>query len=442
MRRARWATLLFVGTAAAQNWPSFRGPSASGVADGQKLPVAWAVAKGTNIAWKTPIPGLAHSSPIVWEGRIFVTTAVSSRPDAGFKRGLYGDGDASDDRSVQQWKVFCLNAKSGALIWERLAYQGEPREKRHVKATYANATPATDGEVVVAFFGSQGLYAYDLDGKALWTRDLGRLDAGAYDLPDYEWGTASSPILYRELVIVQCDQQKGSFLTALDRKTGKTVWKTERDELPSWGTPAIYTGKARTELVTNASNFIRGYDPMTGKELWRLGGSSKITAPTPISSGDLILVASGRRPEAPIFAIRAGAAGDITLSGEHTGSQSVAWSKTQRGPYMPTPLFYRGLLYVLGNAGIFDCYDFKTGREIYRERIPHQGSGFSASPVASDGKIYLSSEDGDIFVANAGERFELLKTNSMDEPIMSTPAISGGMLIVRTQHQVFGIRQR
>ena len=271
------------------------------------------------------------------------------------------------------------------------------------------------------------------------------MDAGAYDLPDYEWGTASSPILYRDLVIVQCDQQKGSFVTALDRKTGKPVWKTERDELPSWGTPTIYPGypgKTRAELVTNAANFIRGYDPMTGKELWRLGGSSKITAPTPIYSGDLIVVASGRRPEAPIFAIRAGAAGDITLPGQHTGSRSVAWSKTQRGPYMPTPLFYRGLLYVLGNAGILDCYDFNTGREIYRERIPHQGSGFSASPVASDGKIYLSSEDGDIFVVNAGERFELLKTNSMDEPIMATPAISGGTLIVRTQHQVFGIRQR
>jgi outer membrane protein assembly factor BamB len=442
MSRACLVTLGFLSMAAAlsaaavQNWPGFRGPGASGVAGDQKLPVEWDISKGKNIAWKTPIPGLAHSSPIVWGGRIFVTTAVSSKPDAGFKRGLYGEGDASDDRSVQQWKLFCLNARTGAILWERLAYQGAPKEKRHMKATYANATPATDGKVVVAFFGSQGLYAYDFDGKALWTRDFGRLDVGAYDLPDYEWGPASSPILYRDLVIVQCDQQKGSFLTALDRLTGKTVWKTERDELPSWGTPTIYPGKARAELVTNASNFIRGYDPMTGKELWRLGGSSKITAPTPIYSGDLILVASGRRPEAPIFAIHSGASGDIT------STESVAWSKTQRGSYMPTPLFYRGLLYVLANQGILDCYDFKSGREIYRERIPHQGSGFSASPVASDGKIYLSSEDGDVFVVNAGEHFELLKKNSMDDPVMATPAISGDMLIVRTQHQVFAIRQK
>jgi outer membrane protein assembly factor BamB len=446
VRRVRFTIFLIVFAAAAQNWPSFRGPDASGAAEGQKLPAAWNISKGSNIAWKTPIPGLAHSSPVVWGDRIFVTTAVSSRADASFKRGLFGEGDASDDRSVQQWKVLCLNRKTGAMVWERVAYQGVPKEKRHVKATYANATPVTDGEVVVAFFGSQGLYAYDLDGKPLWTRDLGRFDVGAYDLPEYEWGTASSPILYGDLAIVQCDQQKGSFLTALDRKTGKTVWRTERDELPSWGTPTVYPGnapgKARAELVTNASNFIRGYDPLTGKELWRLGGSSKITAPTPIYAGDLIVVASGRRPEAPIFAIHAGAAGDITLAGEKTQNHSVAWSKTQRGSYMPTPLFYRGVLYVLGNAGIFDAYDFKTGREIYRQRIPHQGSGFSASPVVSDGKIYLASEDGDIFVVSAGERFELLKTNSMNEPVMATPAISGGTLIVRTQHNLYGIRQR
>src|SRR5215472_10326253 len=425
---ARSIPLLLAFTAGAQNWPSFRGPSAAGVADGNQLPVAWNVSEGTNIAWKAPIPGLEHSSPIVWGHRVFVTTAVSSRGGDTFKRGLYGEGDASDDRSVQQWKLLCLNRKTGAIQWERVAYQGVPKEKRHMKATYANATPATDGEIVVAFFGSQGLYAYDLDGKAIWSRDLGRFDVGAYDLPDYEWGTASSPIVYRDLVIVQCDQQKGSFLTALDRKTGKTVWRAERDELPSWGTPTIVSSQARDELVTNSSNFIRGYDPLTGKELWRLGGSSKITAPTPIAAGGLIVVASGRRPEAPIFAVHTGASGDITLARDHTQNSAVAWSKTQRGSYMPTPLFYRGIVYVLGNAGIFDAYEVQTGREIYRQRIPHQGSGFSASPIASDGRIYLSSEDGDIFVASAGEQFDLLKTNSMEDPLMATPAISGGLL--------------
>ena len=427
--------LALTAAAAAQNWPSFRGPSASGVADHQNLPVKWDAAHGSQIKWSTPLPGLAHSSPIVWQDRVFVTTAISTgRPGASFKRGLYGAGDASDDTSPQQWKLICLDRKTGKILWDRIAYQGVPKEKRHMKATYANSTPVTDGKVVVAFFGSQGLYAYDLEGKLLWKRDLGRLNVGAYDLPEYEWGTASSPIVYHDQVIVQCDQQKGSFLEAFDRDTGKTIWKTDRDELPSWGTPSVYQGAARAELVTNGSNFVRGYDPATGKELWRLGGSSKITAPTPVFAAGLIVVASGRRPEAPIFAIRAGAAGNITGD-----THWVAWQKQQRGPYMPTPLIYGGYLYVLGNAGIFDCYSLEGGTEIYRERIPHQGSGFSGSPVASDGHIYLPSEDGDIFVVAAGPHFELLQKNEMGEPLMATPAISGGMLLVRTERHLWAI---
>lgn len=436
----RIALLVLMAIAApAQDWPSFRGPLASGVADGQNLPVKWDSERGTNVLWKTPIHGLAHSSPIVWGDRVFVTTAVSSKPGATFKPGLYGEGTASDDLSVQEWNLLCLDRATGRILWERTAYKGVPREKRHIKSTYANATPATDGRVVVAFFGSQGLYAYTLSGDLLWKRDLGRFDVGAYDAPEYEWGTASSPILYKDLVIVQCDQQKGSFLAALDAKTGATVWKTGRDELPSWGTPSIVSAKSRVELVTNGSNFIRGYDPVSGRELWRLGGSSKITAPTPVASDDVIIVASGRRPEAPIFAIRAGASGNITLPPGQSRSGSILWSKGQRGPYMPTPLIYDGRVYVLGNGGIFDCYALADGREIYRSRIPDAGSGFSASPVASDGKIYLSSEDGDVLVVKAGPQFELLARNGFGEPMMATPAISGSMIIVRGQHHVWAI---
>ena len=422
--------ILFLAlSAAVQNWPSFRGPAAAGTGDAQDLPLQWDVHSGDNILWHTPVPGLAHSSPIVWGDRVFVTTAVSSRPDASFKKGLFGAGDASDDTSVQKWQLLALDLHSGKLLWERTSYEGPPKQKRHVKSTYASSTPSTDGEVVVAFFGSQGLYGYDLSGKPLWQRDFGRLDVGAYDQPDFEWGTASSPILYNDLVIVQCDQQKGSFLIAVDRHTGKTVWRTERDELPSWGTPTVYPGK-RPELVTNGSNSIRGYDPRTGKELWHFGGSSKITAPTPVYSGDIIVVASGRGPEAPIFAIRAGSSGE------------VVWHKERRGPYMPTPLIYGKLLYILGNAGVFDCYDLQTGADVYRQRIPHQGSGFSGSPVASDGRIYLPSEDGDIFVVKAGPEFELLGKSEMGEPLMATPAIASGMMIVRTQHTLWAIGRR
>jgi outer membrane protein assembly factor BamB len=420
-------------------WPSFRGPDAAGIASGQDLPDHWNGEAGDNILWRTPIPGLAHSSPVIWGDRLFVTSAISSEQDASFRPGLYGDGDASTDRSSQRWMVYALDKHSGEMLWERVAHQGVPRDKRHVKSTYASATPATDGRIVVASFGSQGVYAYTVAGELLWSVDVGRLDLGAYDIPTFEWGPASSPIIWGDLVFLQYDTQQDSFLLALDARTGETVWKTERDELPSWGTPTVYEGPAGAELITNAPNFIRGYDPHTGEELWRLGGSSKITAPTPIFTDELIVVASGRRPEQPIFVLRPGARGDLTLDGEATSSNAVVWSLQRRGPYMPTPLIYDEMLYVLGNNGVFDAYDLATGEEIYRQRVPHLGSGFSASPVAADGKIYLSNEDGDMVVVTAGRDFAHVATNPMGELLMATPAISEGILYVRGTDSVFAI---
>ena len=291
-------------TQAADTWPGFRGLAAAGVANGQRLPEKWNGTTGAGIRWKVELPGLAHSSPIVWGDRVFVTTAISSRPGATFKPGLYGAGTASEDRTVHEWVVMAFDRRNGNLVWKETAYRGEPKEKRHIKATYANATPYTDGRYVVAFFGSQGLYAFDMNGKPVWKKDLGVLNTGAYDLPEYEWGTASSPILYKDMVIVQCDTQGESFLLAADVRTGTTIWKTVREELPSWGTPNVYQPArgGAPELVTNASNYVRGYDPDTGVERWRLGGSSKITAPTPVFSDGLFIVASGRAPERPIFA--------------------------------------------------------------------------------------------------------------------------------------------
>lgn len=421
------------------NWPSFRGPGAAGVLEGLNLPERWDAATGQGIRFKMEIPGLAHSSPVIWGDRLFLTTAVSSEGDASFKPGLYGSGEASRDRSEQDWRILCLDRKSGKSLWEKSATQGNPKDKRHIKSSYANSTPATDGEHVVALFGSEGLFCYTTKGELLWKKDLGRMDVGAYDLPSYEWGGASSPIIHDGKVIVQCDQQKGSFLIAVDLKTGQTVWKTPRDELPSWGTPTVYPGKTRVELVTNGSNFIRGYDPATGAELWRLGGSSKITAPTPVYAEGLIIVASGRAPERPIFAIRPGAVGDLTLRNGETSSQFVAWSKTRRGGYMPTPLIYRGQLYVLNNDGLLGCYDLKTGTEHYQERVPHRSFGFSASPVAADGKIYLAGEDGLVFVLQAGTQLKLLATNPVGEPLMATPALSDGTLYLRGSRHLFAV---
>ena len=425
--------------AAASHWPQFRGPNASGVGDGAHLPDTWSVADGRGIAWKAAIPGLAHSSPVVWGDRVFVTTAITSAKDATFKPGLYGEPTASEDVTVHKWNVIALDKRTGKILWERTAFEGTPKEKRHIKATYANATPATDGRYVVAFFGSQGLYAYDLDGNLKLKRDLGRLNAGAYDVPDYEWGTASSPILYKDLVIVQADQQKNSFLMALRVADGTTAWTPTRDEMPSWATPTVYTAGARPELVTNSPKFIRGYDPDTGQELWRLGRSSNITAPTPIFDKDLIVVMSGRRPNAPIFVLKPGASGDITLPAGSTGGGPVVWTRENAGSYMPTPVLYDGRLYVLKNQGILTCWDVKTGALVYEQRLAGVKSGFSASPVAADGKLYLPSEDGDVYVVKAGPTFELIATNAMGQPLMASPAIAGGLLIVRGERDLFAV---
>src|SRR6185369_1417769 len=423
-------------------WPSFRGQQASGIAERQNLPGRWDPKTGENILWRTPIPGLAHSSPVVWGNTIFVTSAVSSDPKATFRPGLYGDGDASQDRSQHRWMLYALDKRTGKIVWERVAHQGVPVDKRHIKSTYANSTPATDGRIVVAWFGSQGVYAYDVSGRLLWKVDLGRLDLGAYDIPTYEWGPASSPIIWNNLVILQCDTQADSFLLALNAATGKTVWKTDRDELPSWGTPTIVTTETGPVLVTNASNFIRGYDPRTGKELWRLGGSSKITAPTPIFDEGFFIVASGRGPERPIFVVKPSAHGDLTLPAGKTASEAILWSKTGRGSYMPTPLAYKGILYVLSNNGTFDAYNLKTGEEVYRQRLPTIGSGYSASPVAADDKIYLSNEDGEMLVIGAGDKFTHLATNSMGELLMATPALSEGVMYVRSSNSLFAIGRK
>jgi outer membrane protein assembly factor BamB len=420
-------------------WPSFRGPGASGVADGQNLPDTWDLKSGENILWRIPIPGLGHSSPIVWGDRIFVTTAVSSRPDATFVSGMYGAGTPSDDTTSQRWMILCVDRRTGNVMWERVAYEGVPIEKRHMKSTYASATPATDGRIVVAWFGSQGVYAYDFNGTLRWKVDLGHLDVGAYDVPNLEWGTASSPIIWNDLVFLQADTHKDSFVLALDAATGAVRWKADRDELPSWGTPTIVTTPAGPQLVTNGSNAIRSYDPRTGRELWRLGRSSKITVPTPFLADGLIVVASGRGPERPIFVVRPTASDDITPPEGQTSNAAVVWSRTGRGPYMPTPLAYDHALYVLANNGILHSYKVATGEEIYEARLPLLGNGFNSSPVAADGKIYLSGEDGDVTVIAAGPTFKHLATNSIGEPLMATPALSQGAMYLRTSMSLVAV---
>ena len=435
-------TLLMVVTARAQNWPQFRGTGASGVADGQAPPVKWNAETGENILWKTEIPGLAHASPIVWGDRVFIATAVSSNPKPYFRHGLFGDVDSDKDLSKHSWKLYCLDKKSGKILWERVATEGIPKVKRHIKATFANSTPVTDGKNVVVFFGAEGLYCYDVEGKLKWKLDLGTLDSGWFYDPDYQWGMATSPIIYKDLVILQVDVQKDSFIAGYDVKTGKQVWKTMRDEIPSWGTPTVYEGKTRAEVITNATHAARGYDPLTGKELWMLKGNPEITSTTPITAHDLIFIANSYRPNQPLYAIRPGASGDISLKEGQEASDFVAWSKQRGGSYQPTPIVYGDHLYVCNNNGAMGVYSAKTGERIYQQRVSDKATSYSASPVAADGKIYFSSEDGEIFVVKAGEKYELLSTNPMGEVLMATPAISEGMIIVRGQKHVFAIAEK
>jgi outer membrane protein assembly factor BamB len=429
-------------SAQAQNWPSFRGPQASGIGQGP-APTTWDAEKSVNIVWKAKVPGLANSSPVVWGDRVFVSTAISQEENPTFRTGDYGDVDSVESKAEYVWKVVSLDKGTGKILWEREVYKGVPKVKRHLKSSHANPTPATDGKHLVVSFGSQGLYCFDLDGNLLWKKDLGVLDSGYFFDPSYQWEFASSPVLYKNLVLVQVDIQKGSFVAAFDLKDGREVWRTQRNEISSWATPGVFETEKGAVMVTNATNAIRGYDALTGKELWTLRGNSQVVTPTPIMGHGLIFVVGGYPPLRPIYAIRPNASGDITLADDKSANDYIVWSKKQGGSYTPTPIIYGDYLYISHSSGLLAVYDVKTGAEIYKERIAGKRTiHFSSSPVAADGKLYFSSEDGDMFVVKAGPKFELLATNLVGEILMSTPAISDGMLIVRGRDHVFAIKEK
>ena len=420
----------------ARPWPAFRGSNASGNGDGQGAVTQWNIDTGQNVRWKTPIPGISNASPVVWGDHVFVVSAVSSAGDRTFRTGLYGDVKPVEDLSEHTWKIFSLDRKSGGILWEQTAFAGLPKVKRHTKASQANSTPATDGTHVVALFGSIGLLAaWDMKGRPLWTKDIGVLDSGWFFDPSYQWGHSSSPIVHDGKVIVQADMQKGSFIAAYDVKSGAELWRTPREEISTWGTPTMFEG----QIVTNGTT-VRAYDPKTGKELWTLGPNSEVTVGTPVVGDGLVFITGGYPPVRPIYAVRPAARGDVSLPKDATSSDVVAWSNTA-GTYIPTPLHYGGMLYTCGNDGILTAYDAKTGERLYRARVGGGGS-FSASPVAADGKLYFANEDGDVVVVLAGRKYEELAKNSMKEVVMSTPAISDGLVIVRTLGHVYGIGEK
>ena len=430
------ACLGFTATAAtaeAQRWPSFRGPDAAGVEAAGTPPLTWDLGAGTNVAWSTPIPGLGHSSPVVWGDRVFVTSAVVLPAAAGDAAAAADatvnlkDGGSVAVTSRHAWRLYCLDRATGRVLWERTAHEGVPRVKRHAKASQASASPATDGRHVVALMGSEGLYAYDMSGTPLWSKDLGRLNQGYVDDPKEEWSPGSSPVIYDGVVVVQNDRHADSYVAAFDVATGTEKWRVGRDEMPSWATP-IVAGGATPTIVTNSPRFIRGHDAATGRELWRVPEGNQVKVPTPVVFENLVIVTGGwPTGGCPIIAI------DMT-----TGK--VAWKLERGSSYTPTPLVYQGVLYVLVDNGVLSAYDPRTGRRHYQQRLARDAGGFSGSPTAAAGRIYLPSEDGVVFVVRAGTTFELLARNDMKEMLLSTPAIVGDQILVRTRSHVVSLR--
>jgi outer membrane protein assembly factor BamB len=421
-----------------QSWPSFRGPRASGVVEGHPTPTKWNVPSGEGVRFRVAVPGLAHSSPVVWGDSVYLTTAVA-RGEPVLKVGLYGNIESVAQEPAHRYVVYRFDKRTGKVLWERTAHEGVPRRPRHPKSTHANPTPATDGRRVVAFFGSEGLYCYDVDGKLLWKKDLGPLDAAFFVAPDAQWGVGSSPIIHEGVVYLQCDVLNEPFLAAFDLETGKERWRTVRKDVPTWSTPTIQQTANRTLLIVNGWKHIGGYDARTGHEIWRLKGGGDIPVPAPVVAHDLAFITNAHGPGSPIFAVRASASGDISLADGKTQSEHIAWSVARGGNYMQTPLVYGDLLYACRDNGVLSVFRARSGERLYQERLGGGSTGFSASPVAADGKVYFTSEEGDVFVVRAGESFELLAKNALGEITMASPAISEGVLYFRTKTHLVAI---
>lgn len=434
---SHWADL----SISSANWPGFRGNGARGVAEGQNPPVEWYYSDDAdekpnqNLKWRTEVPGLGLSCPTIWGDDIFITTAVAEGEDQGLKIGLYGDVDSVEDDREYEFKLMCFSKSDGRLKWEQNANKAKPAVKRHAKSSHANSTVATDGKHVVAFFGSEGLYCYSNTGEPIWKVDLGMLDSGWFYDPGYQWGFGSSPLIYKDRVIVQCDIQGKSFVAALDLETGNEVWRTERDEIPTWSSPTVHEFGKTAMLITGGTKSARGYDVKNGQLLWSLNGHSEIVVPTPFVAHNLIFLASGYSPIQPIYAIKPDARGDISLEENTTTNASIPWSVKRGGPYMPSPIVYGDYLYTCSNSGILACYHATTGAQVYKKRLRAPGGplSFTASPLAADGHLYLPAEDGRMLVVKTGSKYKLAGVNDCNESVLATPAISDGMVIVRSQ---------
>jgi outer membrane protein assembly factor BamB len=405
---------------------------ASGVLENANLPESFDINKMINIRWKVEIPGLGLSSPVIWDNKLFITTAISQADKNGFRPGIFGDISPINDSSVHEWKVYCIDKNTGKMIWDRTSYSGIPKMKRHPKSTHANTSVATDGKYVVAFFGSEGLFCYDMNGNLQWQKNFGLLKSVFFMVKTAEWEFASSPIIYNGILIIQCDVLENSFVAAYDVKTGKELWKTQRDEYPGWCTPNIYTNAGKTYVALNGYKHRGGYDFETGKEVWEMSGGGDIQIPTPIVGNDMIYFNSAHGRSSPIIAVRTTAVGDITLKDNETTNEYVKWSLQRGGSYMHTLLLYKNHLYNVNWNGALICLNPLTGKEIYNAKLGKTKS-FIASPVASDSKIYIVDEEGTVYIVQDGDSFKLLAEIPLNDICLTAPAITDGMIIFRTQ---------
>jgi outer membrane protein assembly factor BamB len=442
LRTLAAAVPLSATAAESRDWPSFRGPGATGIADGYAIPASWnaddSAGRLIGVKWKAPVPGLGHSSPIFWRDRIYVCTAI--RADGGkapLRLAPGGDPTAAKDDGEQSWTVLCYAAGSGKQLWQRAARKAPPRATRHEQATHANTTLATDGQRLVAFFGSEGLYCYDLDGKLLWSRDLGTINVSKYGIG---WGYASSPSIYQDRIVLLCDDPANPFIAALSLTDGRELWRVSRKGVceRSWGTPFIHAGDKRIQVVANGWPWIVSYDLETGKELWRLEGGGDNPIPTPFAANNWIFVTNAHGGKSPIYAIRPEARGNISLAEGATSNAAIVWSAVQAGSYISTPVVYGDYIYFGNTNGVVRCFESKTGKKMYEVRLSPDAQVY-ASLVAADGKIFCPSLDGDVYVLKAGPAFQLLARNHMGEPCFATPAVSAGVLYFRTTGSLVAI---
>ena len=421
----------------AQQWPRFRGLENGNIADDPALPDTWSETE--NVRWKTDIPGTGWSSPVVWDNHVFVTATIGAAAEPQAIKGLYDPGDENGRTRAageHRWMIYDVDFDTGKIKWQHELARGVPKVQRHIKNSFASETPVTDGERVYAYFGSIGLLAaIDLNGRRVWMQEL-----GAYD-GRQAFGTAASPALHGDRLYVVHDNVTESFMAAYDKRTGKEIWRVKRDEVENWATPFIWQNEVRTEIVTAGLRKVRSYD-LNGKELWELSGMTVNVTPTPFASHGLVFINSGYPGASPrpVYAIKPGASGDISLKPDQTSNEFVVWYQPLLGTYNTSSLVYGDLYYTLLDRGFLLAHDVKTGKQVYgRQRISAEAAGFTSSPWAYNGKIFLLSEDGDTFVVAAGPEYKLLGKNSLNEMSMATPAVVRSSVFIRTQSKLYRI---